>query len=213
VTSACLHYIYDPLCGWCYGASPLVREAREVPGLRVSLHGGGLMAGVARRRVSQDLRQFVLHHDQRIATLSGQPFGEAYREGLLRDTTVTLDSEPPTAAILAAEALAERGLDMLARIQTAHYVEGRRVTDEAVLVELALEIGLDGYRFGGEFARMLADTVRHHIAQSRRLLEQVEGEGFPTFVLETDERAEKLDAAMWYGRAREWRAELARRVA
>ena len=23
-----LHYIYDPLCGWCYGAKPLVQAAQ-----------------------------------------------------------------------------------------------------------------------------------------------------------------------------------------
>ncbi|MCF3992670.1 DsbA family protein, partial [Pseudomonas aeruginosa] len=22
-----LHYLYDPLCGWCYGASPLLAAA------------------------------------------------------------------------------------------------------------------------------------------------------------------------------------------
>jgi putative protein-disulfide isomerase len=26
-----LHYIFDPLCGWCYGAAPLVAAARTVP--------------------------------------------------------------------------------------------------------------------------------------------------------------------------------------
>ena len=28
-----LHAIYDPLCGWCYAAAPLLAAAREVPGL------------------------------------------------------------------------------------------------------------------------------------------------------------------------------------
>lgn len=27
MNNAVLHYIYDPLCGWCYGAAPLVRAA------------------------------------------------------------------------------------------------------------------------------------------------------------------------------------------
>ena len=31
-SSPILHYIYDPLCGWCYGAAPLVEAARAVPG-------------------------------------------------------------------------------------------------------------------------------------------------------------------------------------
>ena len=108
-----LHYIYDPFCGWCYGAAPLVKAAREV--LPVQGHGGGMMAGPYRQRVSAELRGYVLPHDARIAQLTGQPFGEAYAEGLLRDTTAVFDSEQPIAAILAAEDVAACGLDLLAR--------------------------------------------------------------------------------------------------
>ena len=82
-------------------------------------------------------------HDERIAGLSGQPFGADYFDGLLRDGGAVFDSEPPTTAILAAENLAGRGLDLLKRIQRAHYVEGRRIADPAVLRDLAAEIGLD----------------------------------------------------------------------
>ena len=39
VSPATLHYIYDPFCGWCYAAAPLVKAAREI--LPVRLHGGG----------------------------------------------------------------------------------------------------------------------------------------------------------------------------
>lgn len=53
----------------------------------------------------------------------------------LRDSGAVFDSAPPTTAVLAADAVAGRGLDLLARIQTAHYVEGRRIADAAVLAE------------------------------------------------------------------------------
>ncbi len=29
MTSPILHYVYDPLCGWCYAAEPLVRAAAK----------------------------------------------------------------------------------------------------------------------------------------------------------------------------------------
>ncbi len=41
---AVIHYWYDPLCGWCYGAAPLLQVAGEIPGLRIALHGGGLFS-------------------------------------------------------------------------------------------------------------------------------------------------------------------------
>ncbi len=140
-----LHYIYDPLCGWCYGAKPLVQAARSV--LPVIAHGGGMMTGANRQQVSPQLRNYVMPHDRRIAEYSGQPFGEAYFEGLLRDHSAVFDSAPPTAAILAAEELGGHGLELLGRLQTAHYVEGRRIADEAVLLELAQSIGLPAQAF------------------------------------------------------------------
>jgi putative protein-disulfide isomerase len=102
-----LHYIYDPLCGWCYGAKPLVQAAQAV--LPVLAHGGGMMTGANRQKVSPQLRSYVIPHDRRIAEYSGQPFGEAYFEGLLRDHTAVFDSAPPIAAVLAAEQMAVVG--------------------------------------------------------------------------------------------------------
>src|SRR5256885_7322920 len=95
-----------------------------------------MLTGAHTRTITADWRGHVMPHDQRIAEMTGQPFGTAYFDGLLNDLGAVLDSEPPTTALLAAEELAGRGLDMLARQQQAHYVEGRRISAPAVLLEL-----------------------------------------------------------------------------
>ncbi|MBR7636470.1 DsbA family protein [Janthinobacterium lividum] len=179
-----LHYIFDPLCGWCYGAAPLVEAARAVPGLTVAFHGGGMMTDSNRRQITPAWRGYVLPHDRRIEQLSGQPFGDAYINGLLNDTTAMLDSEPPITAILAAESLAGKGLDMLQRVQRAHYVDGLRIADLPVLVTLAQELGMDGTAFQAAYARQAGAVTQWHIDASRSLLAQVGGQGFPTFVLD-----------------------------
>ncbi|WP_433861084.1 DsbA family protein [Pseudomonas thivervalensis] len=190
-----LHYLYDPLCGWCYGAKPLVQAAQAV--LPVILHGGGMMTDANRQQVSPQLRNYVMPHDRRIAEYSGQPFGEAYFDGLLRDHSAVFDSAPPTAAILAAEQLGGHGLELLGRLQTAHYVEGRRIADEAVLLELAQSIGLPAQAF---LAALRAAAVQRHIEASRALLHQVGGQGFPTFALEQDGQFTLIDIGPWFGK-------------
>jgi putative protein-disulfide isomerase len=206
VVSATLHYIHDPLCGWCYGASPLVHAARSV--LPVQAHGGGMMAGAQRQRITPQLRQYVMQHDQRIAQASGQPFGEAYFNGLLRDETAVFDSEPPITAVMAADAVAGRGLDLLARVQKAHYVEGRRIADFAVLGDVAVEIGLDGAAFEETFRRLEGAATRSHIAESRALLAQMGGQGFPTFALQVGERMTVIDIGPYLGDVPRWQASL-----
>lgn len=190
-----LHYIYDPLCGWCYGAKPLVQAAKAV--LPVVAHGGGMMTGANRQTVSPQLRDYVMPHDRRIAEYTGQPFGEAYFEGLLRDHTAVFDSAPPIAAVLAAEHIAGRGLELLGHLQSAHYVQGRRIADEAVLQALAVQMGLDGQVFQQAFKEV--DT-QGHIRASRELLAKVGGQGFPTFVLEQGGQFSVVDISPWLGK-------------
>ncbi|MFQ3786445.1 DsbA family protein [Halomonas sp. A29] len=202
-----LHYILDPLCGWCYAVAPLVQAAHQV--LPIQLHAGGMMAGPNRRPVTPQLRQMVEPHDRRIAQLSGQLFGDAYHNDLLRDESAVFDSEPPITGMLAADEIAGRGLDLLARMQTAHYVEGRRIADPAVLRALTLDIGLDGPAFDAAYAAQQGEPTWAHIHASRELLARVSGAGFPTLVLESEGRHEVVDIMGYLGQPSAWLERLA----
>lgn len=207
--SAILHYIYDPFCGWCYGAKPLVQAAQEV--LPVRAYGGGMMTGNNRQPVSPQLRDYVIPHDQRIAEFTGQPFGEAYFEGLLRDSSAIFDSAPPITAVLVAEQLAGRGLEMLGRLQTAHYVDGRKIADREVLQTLVLAQGLDGSSFSAAFEQTEGPVTQAHIKDSRSLLASVGGQGFPTLVLELNGQFKVIDITPYLGKPeafRQWLREV-----
>ena len=206
MTRPTLHYIFDPLCGWCYGAAPLVAAARAV--VTTLGHAGGMMAGDHRQPVSARLRNHVVPHDHRIARLTGQPFGAAYFDDLLRDESAVFDSEPPITAILAAQQLAGRGLDLLARAQVAHYQEGRRIAEPGVLGELAVQIGLVRADFERHYEDQRGAPTQAHIAQSRALLARAGGRGFPTFVLEDAGQMTVLDVGPYLGRPEAWAAHL-----
>ncbi len=201
-----LHYIYDPLCGWCYAVAPLVKAAREVAS--IELHGGGMMTGTRRQKITPAWREYVAPHDRQITQATGQPFGQAYRNGLLADTSAWLDSEPPTAAVLAAEQVQGAGLDMLARLYEAHYVEGRRIADDAVLGDLASELGLHRGMFLQTLLSFRGGAVHAHFAESRNLLSAVGARGFPTFVIERDDHLERLDHTPFLGKPDAWQSAL-----
>lgn len=200
-----LHYIYDPLCGWCYGAAPLVAAARTI--VTVRPHGGGMMAGASRQAVTPQLRDYVMQHDRRIAALTGQAFGDPYFDGLLRDNAVVFDSEPPIAAMLAAEQLSGRGLDIVERLQVAHYVEGRRIAEPPVLLAVAAEIGFDPAAFADALAAQTGAPVQRHIGETRHFMRQFGANGFPSFVLESGASRQRLDLSAFLGRPealRDW---------
>lgn len=178
--NAVLHYIYDPLCGWCYGAEPLVTAATTVDGLALRLHAGGLWPEPT--RLPDEMRRYIQQADARVGQMSGQPYGEAYLRGLLFDPDLVLESRPVVAAVLAAQVQdPAKALPMLRGIQHAHYEQGKHVVRAETLREIAAGIGLDLAAFDSALATVPVDE---HIADSRELMNNVGAQGFPTFVLQ-----------------------------
>ena len=174
-----LHYVYDPLCGWCYAAEPLVRAAARA-GVPVVLHGGGLWEPAV--HATDAKRRMMRETDVHISRLTGQAFGPAYLDGLLVDPQNVWWSRPTIAAVLAAERLdARAALPMLVALQRAHYSEGRRIVEREVLAGLAREVGLDVDAF---VVALAAVPVDEHIRDTRAAMRQHGLRGYPSFLLE-----------------------------
>ncbi len=189
-----LHYVHDPLCGWCYAAEPLVRAAASA-GIPVMLHGGGLWerpihAPDAKRRMMRAT-------DGRIAGLTGQVFGAAYLDGLLVDPETVWHSRPTIAGILAADQLQRgTGLAMMEAIQRAHYVDGRRVVQDQVLTGLAGDLGLDAVAFA---SALREGAVDQHIQQTRLLMDKHGLHGFPAFLVQHGDTFTRFSHESLYG--------------
>lgn len=190
-----LHYIYDPLCGWCYAAAPLA-EAAAAAGATLVLHGGGLWD--TPQPYPSGMVASIRKMEAGIARTTGQPYGDAYTHGLLSDPLTILHSRPPIAAVLAAARLrAGADLAMLHAVQKAHFVQGRRVVEPSVLERLAPEVELDPSAFRQAMSEI---DVNAHIAQSRRLMQRTGAQGFPTFLRETGGALSPIPHADLYGR-------------
>lgn len=179
-----LHYLYDPFCGWCYGAAPMITAAQEIPGLKISPHGVGMLAGSKAQMMSPAWRDFVRPHESRIHAFSKQEFGDAYVNGVQERENVWLDSSLPISAMLVAEKLDGRGAMLLKRLQSAYYVQGLAIADRDVIAELARAMGYDPTVFLEELETMLLTTVEDHIAASNAMLATLGVKGFPAFALE-----------------------------
>jgi len=155
-----------------------------VSGLDLKLHGGGLWPEPT--QLPEETRTFIRDADARVGQMSGQPYGAAYLDGLLLDPTMTLESRPTTAAVLAAESIEpSNALAMLKGIQHAHYENGLRVVEPDVLRQIAVEIGLDPDAFEAALQRVDVDL---HITDARRFMQQIGASGFPAFVLQVGEQ-------------------------
>ncbi len=191
-----LHYYFDPFCGWCYGAAPLLSQterrvselAKTGIQLNIRLHPGGMFSQPNCLPISASFRAMTTHHDARIAQLTGQLFGQAYQQELLFDTSRMLDSGPPSAAVLAAESLAGKGLAMLHSLQRSHYIDGLDITAANILLQQAEHLLPDPQAF----MQCLADTEQQlasQFADTRQQMQRFGLPGFPALVLETADTA------------------------
>ncbi|MCE9685358.1 DsbA family protein [Shewanella sp. AS16] len=210
--TAKLHAIIDPLCGWCYAAAPLLAAAATA-GFTITLHAGGMLTGTRRRQIDAAWRDYVIPQDLRIAELSGQPFGAAYFDGLLRDTSILLDSAPPSIAMLAVAAMGGDSLAFLHRVQLAHYRDGHSASDKAGLTALAQAQGLASDSFLAHYA-LSAAGLTSHLEASRALLRHLGAQGFPTIAMEqANGDLQQLNINRFYGQADAWVAYLQSRYA
>jgi putative protein-disulfide isomerase len=139
-----LTYLFDPLCGWCYGAAPALEKLAAAPGIALKLAPTGLFSGEGARPMDAEFAAYAWSNDQRIAFLSGQFFSEAYRRNCLLAPGVRFDSGPATLALTAVALSApSREREALTAIQNARYVDGRDVTKFPVLSEILHDLGLN----------------------------------------------------------------------
>ena len=78
-----LTYLFDPLCGWCYGAGPALEQLSQLDNVAVELAPIGLFAGEGARPMDASFAAYAWQNDQRIARFTGQPFTAAYRHQVL----------------------------------------------------------------------------------------------------------------------------------
>lgn len=193
-----LLYLFDPLCGWCYGAAPVLhRLAQRWP---MALMPTGLFSGTG-RRMDAALAQHAWQNDQRIASLTGQVFSPAYLQNVLQtqgEAAAGFDSQPLLLALMAVRQLAPaRELETLAALQAARYVQGLDNTTAPVIAQVLQALGLAS-------ALPLQDASATHqalaqaIEQGQHCMARHGLQGVPQLIVAQDGRQTPLPNALLY---------------
>ena len=177
-----LYYLFDPLCGWCYGAGEVVATLNNTPGVQLHLLPSGLFSGEGARPMDDDFANYAWSNDQRIERLTGQRFTDHYRSEVLTDRRQMFDSGPATVALTSPDC----ELPALKAIQTARYVKGEDITQLSTLANVLRSLGLEqaAARISPPDDELLAAN-RARVANAQALLGQFGARGVPAFVLET----------------------------
>ncbi|PYE41346.1 putative protein-disulfide isomerase [Rhizobium sp. PP-F2F-G20b] len=195
-------YLFDPPCGWCYGASPLLAQLAALPNLIVALAPTGLFSGTGARVVDEHFANFAWSNDVRIASLTGQQFTKDYRVKVLGSGGL-LNSGSATLAVTAVSLTdPSREIDALRLIQEARYVAGRDVTDLSELRDILERADLSAAAacLAEPDAELLAAN-RKRVERSRSLMQEFEAGGVPALIVDDGERTELVRAHELFGNA------------
>lgn len=194
-----LHYLFDPLCGWCYGASATIKILSKHPDIDLHPQATGLFTGNGARPMKSFAAQ-AWANDQRIAAMSGQPFSEAYRRDVLGAADASLDSTLATLAVTAvADSSPDRVIEALTALQAARYADGIDVTDVAAVAAV-----LTQHDFAEAAARVLhpdaplQSLVRSRTDAARTLMAAYHIQGVPALIAEIGGEGRVLHSATLY---------------
>ena len=192
-----LYYLFDPLCGWCYGAGKVLATLAQRSGEQLHMLPSGLFSGEGARPMDAAFAAYAWSNDQRIERLTGQPFSALYRSQVLDNSQQMFDSGPATVALTAVSLTApQREPEALKAIQHARYVDGADITAIPVLLALLRGLGLEGAAAllaAPDAALMAANSAR--VAQAQQMMRQMGAQGVPSFVLEKDGQRQVLSAS------------------
>lgn len=181
-----VRYIGDPMCSWCWGISPTLKEVAlycQSHGLDFSVHVGGLRPGGG-DEWNPAFKAFLRHEWENIHRVTGQPFGFS----VLDEAEFNYDTEPACRAVVAMSLLQDNSQVLLAffsGIQRRFYVEGADPKQPEFYRELCIEAGV-AYE---DFLKVLhSPEAKAATLQEFQNCRNWGVRGFPSLVLERDGR-------------------------
>jgi len=176
-----LLYIYDPLCSWCYGMTPVVQriQAEFAGRINVSVLNGGMMLG---EQVGPIRRNWpgIKASLATIEEVTGVHFGEAFRR-LGEEGSYVQNSELPCRALAVFRQLdvtQSRAIQFAHAIQRALFEDGQDLNDPATYDALVVPYGIEVAAF-----QQLLSTAQKAVQQEFAAVAQIGVKGFPTSIL------------------------------
>lgn len=198
--STTVTYLFDPLCGWCYGASPTIQRLGRESTLTLQLAPTGLFAGSG-RTMDAAFADFAWSNDLRIEKITGQRFTEIYRTQVLGNLGGSFDSAAATLALTAVSLTEpERELEALKLLQEARYVQALDTSAALVVGTLLREVGLQ--QAADVFASPSHDVVSANAArieQAQRLMQAHGANGVPALIVTNEQGRRLLRGDALYG--------------
>lgn len=177
-------YVYDALCGWCYGFSPVMAELHKnfKDSFDFEVVSGGMVSGDRIGPIGETA-PYIKEAYKTVENHTGVKFGSAFVDDVLESGTVIFTSIPPAIALsIVKDQKPEKAMDFAKALQKAVYFDGMAPADLDALSALAAKHGFDA----DAFLKDLNSTKYMQMAQADfNYTKELGVNGFPTVIYQS----------------------------
>lgn len=142
-------YIYDALCGWCYGFSPVAVKLKQrfSKDFAFEVWSGGMVTG---DRVGPlgPMADYIEKALPQVESQTGMQFGKAYLNNIIRDENYISNSFPPALALTVFKSFQpENAAEFAHQMQRALFQEGKDLNALDHILDLLPEWGISPAAF------------------------------------------------------------------
>ncbi len=177
-----LIYIYDALCGWCYGFSPIMQQLHEKYAGRLNFEvlSGGMIMGLRAGPIGE-VAAYIEKAYPDVEKGTGIRFGAPFLNNILKPGTAVFSSEMPGVALTVFRKYRpENALAFAHTLQNALYRDGIELSVLENYKPLASQFGLPGAEFLTEMER---EETRYETQMEFQTVANWGINGFPTVLL------------------------------
>lgn len=141
-------YLYDPLCGWCYGFSPVIVQLYEKHknNCQFEVLSGGMIIGRSAGEVGK-VAPYISWAYKEVEKRTQIVFGDAFLQ-MLKKGTARFNSLPGAIAMAAFRAVnPQLSIHYAAAIQKGVYYDGLEPESDELYVSTAAKLGVDPVQF------------------------------------------------------------------
>nr|WP_295875149.1 DsbA family protein [uncultured Chitinophaga sp.] len=176
-------YVYDPLCGWCYGFTPVVMQFQQLHSgtMEFDILSGGMIVGDNRHPFST-MTAYIQREHTNVEEMTGVKFGSAFLEKLLPSEEI-MDSEKPSVALTVFKTYEpENAISFAHDMQHALNYDGLSLNLDNTYRKLVRKYGLPEDEF---IDRLHDEHLRYETNQEFQLVHNWGITGFPAAILDT----------------------------
>lgn len=185
-----LTYVMDPLCGWCYGFSPVMKKISERYGseIDIELLSGGMAIGEGVMPV-EAIRDYIKSASAIVAEKTGVKFGRAFYENILDKNGLILSSEPPSIALAVFREMSDQVLNFSTKLQEALFIHGKRLDENQTYADIVESLNIDQNEF---LARLLQPEYKKRAYAEFERCRSLGVTGYPTLIAQANNKSTVL---------------------